>query len=78
MERQPLVPGDRICMPKLFANCKGLSSREELFLAGDFFLLRDFAASSGTGFTSDFGGQFVGCCFSSQSFQLFVLLPNIC
>lgn len=68
--RQPLVPGERICMPELFVNCKALSPDEELFLAGNlsckrlFRLFRELALG-----TSDFGAQFVGCFFSAWVFS---------
>lgn len=75
MERQSLVPGERICMPKLFVNCKALSTRgiilgwESFFLVRDCFLFRELASGIG-----DFGGQFVGFFFSARvfSYQTFV------
>lgn len=70
MGRQPLVPGERICMPELFVNCKALSPNEELFLAGNLSckrlcrLFRELTLG-----TSDFGAQFVGCFFSAWAFS---------
>lgn len=76
MDRQPLVPGERICMPELFVNCEALSPNEELFLAGNLSLLkrlchlfRELALGA-----NDFGGQFWGVCSVHGSFQLFVIL----